>query len=92
MTNSSETLDQLVRIASRSGLHARPAAIVVQKAKEFQSDITFSKGDKVVNAKSILSMLTLGVQQGDQIRVTISGTDAHPALEALVALLEKDLG
>ena len=92
MAESSEVLDRVVTVGSKSGLHARPAAIIVQKAKEFQSSITFSKGEKTVNAKSILSVLTLGAEQGDQIRVTINGSDAVASMDALVALLEKDLG
>jgi phosphotransferase system HPr (HPr) family protein len=92
MTDSVEKIDQVVKVGSKSGLHARPAAMVVQKAKEFQSAITFSKGDKTVNAKSILSVLSLGAEQGDLISVTISGSDAWQAMDALVAMLEKDLG
>ena len=92
MAESSEVLDRIVTVGSKSGLHARPAAIIVQRAKEFQSRITFSKGEKTVNAKSILSVLTLGAEQGDQIQVTISGSDAASGMDALVALLEKDLG
>jgi phosphocarrier protein HPr len=88
----SQSLDQIVTVGSKSGLHARPAAIVVQKAKEFQSTVTFSKGEKTVNAKSLLSVLTLGAELGHQIHVTISGSDAASAMEALVPLLEKDLG
>lgn len=85
-------VEQMVTLVSKSGLHARPAAIFVQKAKEFQSEIALSKGDKSVNAKSILSVLSLGAEQGDQVLLKVNGDDAEMALQALTALLERDLG
>jgi phosphotransferase system HPr (HPr) family protein len=85
-------MERTVTIASKSGLHARPAAVFVQRAKEFQSQITLSKDGKTANGKSILSVLTLGAEQGQQITLQIEGDDAQLALEKLAALLEEDLG
>jgi phosphocarrier protein HPr len=84
--------EQTVTLGSKSGLHARPAAVFVQKAKEFQSQITISKDDKTANGKSILSIITLGAKQGDQVVLKVNGDDAQTAMRKLVTLLEEDLG
>jgi phosphocarrier protein len=85
-------LERTITIGSKSGLHARPAAVFVQNAKGFQSQITLSKNDKTVNAKSILSVLTLGAEQGDQVVLKADGDDAETAIDSLTMLLEGDLG
>jgi phosphocarrier protein HPr len=85
-------MERTVTLASTSGLHARPAAIFVQKAKAFQSQITLSKDGKTANGKSILSVLTLGAEQGEQVVLQANGDDAALALERLAALLEENLG
>ena len=71
-----DTMERTITVGSKSGLHARPASVFVQKAKEFQSKITLSKNEKTVNAKSILSLLSLGAEQGDQLVLKASGDDA----------------
>jgi phosphotransferase system HPr (HPr) family protein len=85
------TVERTVTLRSKSGLHARPAAIFVQNAKGFQCSITLSKNEKKVNAKSILSVLTLGAEQGEQVVLHADGEDAETAIEQLAALLEQDL-
>jgi phosphotransferase system HPr (HPr) family protein len=85
-------MERTVTIGSKSGLHARPAAVFVQHAKEFRSQITVAKNDKTANAKSILSVLTLGAEQGDQVLLTANGEDAEQAIDKLSTLLEGDLG
>jgi phosphocarrier protein HPr len=87
-----DTMERIITVGSTSGLHARPASVFVQKAKEFQSKITLSKNEKTVNAKSILSVLSLGAEQGDQVVLKASGDDAATALDRLSSLLEGDLG
>jgi phosphocarrier protein len=88
----STTIEHTATIGSKSGLHARPAAIFVQKAKSFQSQLTLVKKEKTANAKSILSVLTLGAAQGEQIVLQATGDDAEAAMETLLTLLEDDLG
>jgi phosphocarrier protein HPr len=85
-------MERTVTLASKSGLHARPAAVFVQQAKGFQSQITLSKNDKTANGKSILSVLTLGAEQGDQVMIKADGDDAQLAIDKLASLLEEDLG
>jgi phosphotransferase system HPr (HPr) family protein len=77
------------------GLHARPAAQFVQTASQFESEITVANKTKEsdpVNAKSILSVLTLGVHQGFEIEITADGADAGDALKALEQLVADNFG
>ena len=85
-------MERTVTLGSKSGLHARPAAVFVQQAKGFQSQITLSKNDKTANGKSILSILTIGAEQGDQVVLKVEGDDAQSAIDNLAPLLEGDLG
>ncbi|AYY11398.1 HPr family phosphocarrier protein [Actinobacteria bacterium YIM 96077] len=81
-----------VVVASKSGLHARPAAVFVKAAAEQPTKVTIRKPDgDPVDAASILSIMTLGVEQGDEVVLSAEGDDADVALDALVELLEKDL-
>jgi phosphotransferase system HPr (HPr) family protein len=85
-------MERKVTLGSKSGLHARPAAVFVQNAKGFQSQVTLSKNEKTVNGKSILSVLSLGAEQGDQVILKVNGDDAQLAIDKLAVLLEGDLG
>ena len=75
-------------IKNPTGLHARPATLLVQKASSFTSEITIVKGDKQINAKSIMGVMSLGVRQGDEIKVVTSGQDEEQALQAIGEILE----
>jgi phosphocarrier protein HPr len=79
-------------IQHKVGLHARPAAMFVQTAKKFRSTIKATHGEREANAKSILSVLTLGADQGAQVTLHAEGEDAEQALEALTALIESNFG
>ncbi|RIQ10904.1 HPr family phosphocarrier protein [Jiangella rhizosphaerae] len=79
-------------VASKAGLHARPAAVFVKAAAEQPTKVSIRKPDgEPVDASSILSIMTLGVEQGDQVILSAEGDKADQALDALVALLERDL-
>lgn len=81
-----------VVIQNPTGLHARPAKVFVNTAKQFQSDIRVLSGEKKANAKSLISMLALGVERGTAICVVIDGTDEEAALDALEAAIASGLG
>lgn len=76
-----------VTLASRNGLHARPATILVERARNFVSDIYLVANNEEVDGKSIISILTLGLGQGAKITVRASGDDAEEAVVALAELL-----
>jgi multiphosphoryl transfer protein len=81
-----------VVIHNPTGLHARPAKVFVNTAKQFESDIRVEHGAKKANAKSMISMLTLGVESGSQIRILIDGIDEEAALDALETAVSSGLG
>jgi phosphotransferase system HPr (HPr) family protein len=76
----------------KSGLHARPAAQFVQTANRFKSKINVSHGEREANAKSIMSVLTLGANQGAVITIHAEGEDAEQALQELGFLIESNFG
>jgi len=83
-------------VRNEVGLHARPAAMFVQLASKYQSEILVAKlegdSDREVNAKSILSLLTLGVSQGTAVRIRATGQDEDEAVSALRELIDSDFG
>jgi phosphocarrier protein len=81
-------IEKKLVIKNKSGLHARPAAIFVETAKKFKSDISVIKNERLANAKNILQILALGVDYGDEIILRIKGEDENEALKEIVHLLE----
>ena len=80
-----------VRIGSSHGLHARPAKLFAQAAKDAGIPITVSKGSGApVNAASILGVIALGVEQGDYVTLTADGDGAEDTLDTLAELLTTD--
>jgi phosphocarrier protein len=75
-------------IKNTIGLHARPAALFVKKAAEFESKIKVVKGDKEADAKSIISIMALGAIKGTEIVINANGDDSDSAVDALVKLLD----
>lgn len=80
--------EMTVTVSNKTGLHARPAALFVQKAKEHTSDILVLKDGKAVSAKSILGILSLNVNQGSVITIRAEGEDAAEAVVALGQLIQ----
>jgi len=84
-----------LEIRNEHGLHARPAALFVQTAARFTSSITLRNlskgGSRTVNAKSIMDVLTSGVDQGSRIELTAEGDDARQAVQALRDLIVEGL-
>ncbi len=81
-----------LEIKNKVGLHARPAAMFVQLANKFKSEIRVLKGNVNANAKSILNVLTLGANQGSVIKLQAEGEDAESALKALEELVTSNFG
>lgn len=74
-------------VKNKIGLHARPAALFVQMASKFLSNIYVEKNGRKVNAKSIMGIMALGVCQGDEIILYAQGEDERKAIEELEDLL-----
>jgi phosphotransferase system HPr (HPr) family protein len=89
-----ETMESFqITVINEVGLHARPAAMFVKKAYQFQSDIlirNLTTDSDWVNAKSILEVLTLGVEQDHDIEVTTEGPDEAQAAKDLEKLIRGD--
>ncbi len=80
-------LKKKLRIHSRDGLHARPAALFVRIAGRFKAAIRVRRGRNEVDGKSIMGVLTLAAGRGSTIELTAKGPDAQEALEMLEQLL-----
>ncbi|MDR3167601.1 MAG: HPr family phosphocarrier protein [Treponema sp.] len=80
--------EKTIAIKNRAGIHARPAALLVQTAKDFKSTIYFEKDNDRINAKSIMGIITLGAAYGAEIRIIADGEDEQEAVDALVHLFE----
>ena len=76
-----------VTIELASGLEARPIAMLVQLASSYESTIYVQSDNKKINAKSIMGMMTLGLDMCDSIEVSTNGTDEEKAMEAIVEYL-----
>lgn len=77
-------------ITNPAGLHARPAAEIVEAAKATDADIRIHKGDKAANAKSIMSVLALGANTGDTVQLTVEGEGADAVVEALRRIMQSE--
>jgi phosphocarrier protein HPr len=77
-----------VTIKNRAGIHARPAALIVQTASKFASKIWLEKGSSRINAKSIMGIITLGASFGTPIRILTEGADEEAAAGAIQRLFD----
>ena len=77
-----------VTIKNRAGIHARPAALIVQTASKFASRIWLEKNGDRINAKSIMGIITLGASFGTPIRIIAEGADEETAAGAIQSLFE----
>jgi len=80
-----------VIIKNKTGLHARPAAILVQTANKFESDIFLEKDGDRVNAKSIMGVMMLAAAEGSKIKIIAEGNDEKEAVETIFNLLESNI-
>jgi len=78
-----------VQIVNPLGLHARPAAEFVKLASRFQSNVSLTKEDQLVNGKSILGVMTLAAEYGSELIIRADGPDADDAAVALAQLVAR---
>lgn len=77
-------------IKNEAGLHARPAARLIKAAGGFMSDINIIRDGKIANAKSLLSVLALGIFKGTRIVLQVNGPDEIAALYKISKLIENN--
>lgn len=85
--------ERTVTVGSQSGLHARPAKLFVQAATRQPVKVTISTGDRTVDARSMLGVLSLGVKSGGTVTLAAEGdsAEATASVDELAVLLERDL-
>ncbi|GAE30166.1 MULTISPECIES: phosphocarrier protein HPr [Halalkalibacter] len=80
------------KITAETGIHARPATQLVNKAGQFSSDLTLEYKGKSVNLKSIMGVMSLGVGQGAEVTIKAEGSDEAEALQAIEEVIKEGLG
>ena len=77
-------------VTAETGIHARPATILVQTASKFTSDITLTYNGKSVNLKSIMGVMSLGVGQNADVTISAEGDDEKDAIAAITETMKKE--
>lgn len=85
-------MEKTFKITSETGIHARPATQLVNKASQFESEITLAYKGNSVNLKSIMGVMSLGVGQGAEITIKCEGSDAESALKAIEEVIKGGIG
>ena len=83
-------VEKQVEVLLKTGLQARPAALFVQEANRFSSDIYLEKNGKKVNAKSIMGLMSLAVSSGSIVKLIAEGPDENEAIEALTKYVQRE--
>lgn len=85
-------MEKKVIIKNESGIHARPAALLVKKASEFECKVEIDFNGKKVNAKSIMGIMSLGASKGSEITVITEGSDEEKAANEVANIIESGFG
>ena len=80
--------ERKVVVTNESGLHARPAASLVQFVKNYPGEVTIIKDDKEANAKSIFNVMSLGISKGTEIKLVVEGDDEEKFADELAEFIE----
>jgi catabolite repression HPr-like protein len=83
-------IEQKVEVKLKTGLQARPAALFVQEANRFTSEVFLERNGKKVNAKSIMGLMSLAVSSGTEITLIADGTDEEEAVRHLTEFVQKE--
>lgn len=84
--------EQTFTITAETGVHARPATLLVNKAGQYSSEIEISYNGKAVNLKSIMGVMSLGVPTGAETKVSINGNDEEEAMDGVTQVIKEHLG
>lgn len=81
--------EKTITITDSTGVHARPATVLVNKAGNFSSDVTVEYNGKSVNLKSIMGVMSLGIPMDAEIKIVAEGADEDEAIEAIYAAVKE---
>ncbi len=84
----SKMTEKILTVRNRAGIHARPAAIIAQTANKFKSEITLSRDDATINAKSIMGVITMAAGYNTNLTIKADGPDETEAVAAIENLFE----
>lgn len=82
--------EKTVEVKMKTGLQARQAALFVQEANRFTSDVFLKRDERQVNAKSIMGVMSLAIARGAEVTLIAEGIDEDQAIETLSTLVEKE--
>lgn len=77
-------------VTAETGIHARPATLLVQTASKYDADVNLEYNGKTVNLKSIMGVMSLGIPQGSQIKIEASGADEAEAIAGIEETLKNE--
>ncbi|GIN57480.1 MULTISPECIES: phosphocarrier protein HPr [Lederbergia] len=83
-------IEKQFTVTADTGIHARPATVLVQTASRYSSDIQLGFKDKKVNLKSIMGVMSLGIGKDTVITISVDGSDEKEAMAGIEELLEKE--
>jgi phosphocarrier protein len=81
-------IEKVITVSNRAGIHARPAAMLVRAVNAFACTVHLTRDNYTINAKSIMSVITLGASYGTQITIKANGVDEQDAVDTVVQLFE----
>ncbi|GAA0588465.1 phosphocarrier protein HPr [Virgibacillus siamensis] len=84
--------EQTFKITADTGVHARPATLLVNKAGQFESEIEISYKEKSVNLKSIMGVMSLGIPKDAEVKITATGGDEEEAIKGVTEVMKEHLG
>lgn len=85
-------MEKKVKLINEAGFHIRPIGVFVKKAAAFKSNIEVQFGNKKVNGKSVMILMSLGAKKGDELTIIANGPDEKEAVETLSKLVESGFG
>lgn len=83
-------IEKTYKVISETGIHARPATVLVQTAGKFESEITLEYKGKKVNLKSIMGVMSLGIGKDAEIKIAVEGSDEENAIKSLEEVMQKE--
>lgn len=83
-------IEKTYKVIAETGIHARPATLLVQTAGKFESEITLEYKGKKVNLKSIMGVMSLGIGKDAEIKIIVEGSDEENAIKSLEEVMQKE--